>query len=140
MDIKTTVILFRHGSYEEQSLDEEGRKQASEACSSLSAQGFIPTIILSSPVDRAMETAKVAEEMFHAPLYPAYDLADYNPDKLLSMIQDGECTLMVGHAPSLAEFANLLLGRQEVQKLDKGQFCIITFTEEPGFGRGTLVK
>jgi phosphohistidine phosphatase SixA len=139
MNKTTTLILMRHGSYEGQDLTSKGKSEVESSLTQLLDHEIFPKKILTSPLVRAMQTAEIALEYFEADLIVENALKDFNSSALLEKIEEGQCTLMVGHAPDLAPFANQLMGQSKIKGFEKGALCIISFDRNVAFGKGQLV-
>lgn len=152
-----TLILVRHAkaanrhkhlSDLERALTPGGQKDAKRAARTLKAKGIVPSLLVSSPANRALETAHVFAAELDYPIHKialkqsAYDAMDAEP--LFSMIRETEdhhdTVLLFGHNPSLEEFASsLLLGFES--DLPKAGVVEISIDKEswrdilPGDGR-----
>lgn len=121
-----TLILVRHAkaadrhkhlSDLERALTPAGQKDARRAARALKSKGVIPSLFVSSPANRALETAHVFAAEFDYPIHKislkqaAYDAMD--AETLFNVIRETEdhhdTVLLFGHNPSLEEFASSLL-------------------------------
>lgn len=152
-----TLILVRHAkaadrhkhlSDLERALTPGGQKDAKRAARVLKTKGIIPSLFVSSPANRALETAHVFAAELGYPIQrialkqSAYDAMD--AEALFSVIRETEdhhdTVLLFGHNPSLEEFASsLLLGFES--ELPKAGVVEIAIDKEswrdilPGDGR-----
>jgi phosphohistidine phosphatase len=149
-------ILFRHGiavdrqgwdgEEEERPLTPKGVEKARQAAAGLLHLDLAPTVLLASPLIRALETAKLIRETFHlreelrqcAELLP-----DAPPDKLFSVLASfpaEACVICVGHEPHLGWTAGLMMFGKSVAglKFKKAGACCIRFEEDPRPGTGIL--
>lgn len=148
------IYLLRHGIAEEQkpghpdsdrSLTGEGRRKVREVLAMTREAGVAPTMILSSPYRRAVQTAAIAADVF-----------DYKEEFLrTSVLEPGaqpgdaweeirihkgeEQLLLVGHEPLFSTLGAYLLGSPEL-KIDFKKGAVLRVDVEQ-FGpqpRGTL--
>jgi len=94
---------------------------------------------------RAVQSAQIIAEVLPAPITREKALGNnFDDDRLLNVIKNtitgGEAVLFfVGHAPSLASFAERLVGEPCLPEgLPKSGAAIVTFDEEVTFGKGQL--
>jgi len=119
-----TIYLVRHAKSSwdfpemedfHRPLNSRGKKDAPRMGKFLSSAGILPDLILSSPAERALKTAKkITTELgiksdkivLESSLYHAW------PDRLLKVITEQNdvhsSVMLFGHNPGLTEFANLL--------------------------------
>src|SRR6185503_9767904 len=118
-------VLFRHGIAAERDewdgpdgdrpLTERGAKRVAQAAAGLSRLDVQPTHVLSSPLIRAIETAKIAHRSLRvrtAVRIVDALLPDAPPDRLLSLLHDlpaESCVLCVVHEPHLGMVAGVML-------------------------------
>lgn len=97
-------------------LTEKGRKVQGDVSRFLRKRELVPTLVLTSPWTRAVQTAEILVEVARVgrPPVPCEPLAD-EPD--LVRLQDfagnqppGAIVAMVGHSPWMEDLASLLLG------------------------------
>ena len=149
-------VLFRHGIAAERDewegpdearpLTERGAKRVAQAAAGLSRLDVQPTYILSSPLVRAIETAKIAHSSLRvrtAVRIVDELLPDAPPDRLLSILHDlppESCVLCVGHEPQLGMAASVLLsGRASASfPLKKAGACMIELSAIVKPGQGLL--
>lgn len=122
----------------ERPLSGPGESGALEACRRLSASGFVPDLIISSPFLRADRTAGIAAGVFPAAsrrTSPA--ISDGPLGSLLELIADilpGRArVLLVGHQPLIGAAAGFLLG-QESFDLSPAGFVRLDTGKGPGTG------
>ncbi|MFM8552838.1 MAG: phosphohistidine phosphatase SixA [Nitrospiraceae bacterium] len=149
-------ILFRHGiavepeewkgSEAQRPLTPKGAERVRAGAAGLVELGVTPTHILSSPLLRAFDTAKIIRDTLRTRLEIRIcdELApDASPDKLvplLAALPEDACVICVGHEPHLGETAGVLLFGQPVTglSLKKSGACGIRFEGVPKSGQGTL--
>jgi len=149
-------VLFRHGIAAERDewegpdaarpLTERGAKRVAQAAAGLSRLDVQPTHILSSPLIRAIETAKIAHRSLRirTTVHIVDELLpDASPNKLLSILHDlppESCVLCIGHEPHLGLAASVLLsGRASASfPLKKAGACLIELSTPAKSGQGVL--
>jgi phosphohistidine phosphatase len=149
-------ILFRHGiavdpqawdgEEEERPLTPKGIEKTRQAAAGLLRLDVAPTVLLASPLIRALETAKLIRETFHLRddlQQSAELLPDAPPDKLFSVLSSlpgDACVICVGHEPHLGWAAGLMLFGEPVAalKFKKAGACCIRFEEVPRPSAGAL--
>lgn len=122
------LIIMRHGqspsvveagvkSDEDRPLSDQGRRDARRQAGRLAEKGFIPDLILTSPLLRARQTASEAARAFKdKPRVESFDaLANQLPgDELYRRLLDygprPGLVMLVGHMPQLAELFTALAG------------------------------
>ena len=120
------IHIVRHGEAEpasqevsdgERKLTAEGRRQSQLLGSALSVLDNIPTLILTSPLRRALETTEIAvRAMTTTNRRPPIRVLDrlspeFRTDDLLSALPIESTSLMlIGHQPTLGELAGILIG------------------------------
>jgi phosphohistidine phosphatase len=149
-------ILFRHGIAVERDewkgadgdrpLTEKGKQRVREVAAGLSRLDVQPTLVWSSPLIRALETAKIVQRLLH--VRAAVEvvealLPDAPPDRLLSILHDlppESCVLCVGHEPHLGLAAAVLLTGKPSQAFPfkKAGACLIELSVPVKPGRGVL--
>lgn len=118
-------LLFRHGiaydredwrgSEHDRPLTDKGRQRTKQSSKGLLVLGLIPTHILSSPLARAHQTAKILQSLMPAapPLKICTELApDVAPRALISLLNNlpsDAVVVCVGHEPHLSTTAGMLL-------------------------------
>ena len=149
-------LLLRHGiaverdewegSDADRPLTERGAKRVAQAAAGLSRLDVQPTHVLSSPLIRTIETAKIAHRSLRvrtAVRIVDELMPDASPNRLLSILHDlppESCVLCVGHEPHLGTVASVLLsGRASVSfPLKKAGACLIELSIPAKPGRGVL--
>lgn len=149
-------VLFRHGIAAERDkwegpdaarpLTERGAKRVAQAAAGLGRLEVQPTHVLSSPLIRAIETAKIAHSVLRvrsAMRIVDELLPDAPPNKLLLILHDlppESCVLCIGHEPHLGMAASVLLsGRASASfPLKKAGACLIELSTPAKSGRGLL--
>ncbi len=130
----------------ERPLTGDGRKRVRETAEGLKSLGVELDWIVSSPLVRAAETAKIVEESLDqvVPL----DFSDTlspggTPESLLAFLAKEPTrrrVMLVGHEPDLSEIAGRLMGTRRANlALKKGGCCLIRFDEFPPSSAGELV-
>lgn len=125
----------------------EGRKRMEEIAQGLKKLGCKFDWIVTSPLLRAVETAKIlAEEQdTKAPLDFCEALRPGgSPEAVLSFLAkhpQHKRVIIIGHEPDLTEMATRLIGAGRSAHLGfkKGGCCLITFSEFPPKSPGELV-
>jgi phosphohistidine phosphatase len=105
-----------------------------------------PTHVLSSPLLRAIVTAKIVRRSLRVQAAVQIDdalLPDAAPNRLLSILQDlprEPCVLCIGHEPQLGMAASVFLsGRASASfPLKKAGACLIQLSIPPKPGQGVL--
>jgi phosphohistidine phosphatase len=152
------LYIMRHGiavdrgsaGYSDDSkrpLTPEGKKKMESLARGLMRLGFDVDWIVSSPLVRALETAKlVAGELAsNAPLDVSDELRPGgSAEALIAFLakhSNRKRVLVVGHEPDLSEMAGRLIGagRRAHLALKKGGCCLITFDDFPPKSPGKLV-
>jgi phosphohistidine phosphatase len=149
-------ILLRHGIAVERDewkgadgdrpLTEKGKQRVREVAAGLSRLDVRPTQVWSSPLIRALETAKIVQRSLQ--VRAAVEvvealLPDASPDRLLSILHDlppESCVLCVGHEPHLGLAAAVLLTGKPSQAFPfkKAGACLIELSVPVRPGRGIL--
>ncbi len=151
--MSTTIIAIRHAKPKSEGyadeklrpLHEEGIATQRTMTQHIADKGYAPTSIYSSPILRAVQTAEILAEKFSLDVNQTEALG-YALDRsaLLSLIpppDNNQTLVLVGHAPNLAEFINDLVGEMVLPEgLSKSGTAILSFDEQPGFGKATFVE
>ncbi|MGH7216485.1 MAG: SixA phosphatase family protein [Nitrospiraceae bacterium] len=127
-------------------LTERGAKRVAQVAAGLSRLDVQPTHVLSSPLIRAVETAKIAHSSLqvHSVVQIVDELLpDAPPNRLLSILHKfppESCVLCIGHEPQLGRAASVLLsGRASASfPLKKAGACLIELSIQVKPGRGVL--
>ena len=128
-------------------LTEQGKKKMHEIAEGLKKSGFEADWIVSSPLVRAVETAKIISGVLgpNVPLEISETLGPgAAPESLLGFLakhKNRKRVLVVGHEPDLSEVAARLIGagRRSSLAFKKGGCCLISFHEFPPQSAGQLV-
>ena len=149
-------VLVRHGSAVERDewegsdadrpLTERGAKRVAQVAAGLSRLGVQPTHVVSSPLIRAIETAKIVRRSLrvHAAVQIVDALLpDAPPNRLLAILHDlppESCVLCVGHEPQLGMAASVFLSGRATPSfpLKKAGACLIELSIPPKPGQGVL--
>lgn len=132
------LIAMRHaravdhsdsGRDRDRPLSAEGRADASAQAQRLKALGIVPDRLLTSPAERAVETAARVSEILAPGLEPEPVAAVYEAPagELIEVLEEypGDEVLLVGHNPTLSELASWLGG--ERVGLSAGGFAVLEF-------------
>ena len=119
-----TVYLVRHGKAAgrdtempdfERTLIERGRNDSMEVAERLQKQGVNPSLIISSPAARAIQTARIFAENLKYPkkkILTRKALYDQTDDAILDILHsiddEHDTVMLVGHDPSFSYFAGIL--------------------------------
>ncbi len=136
------LILARHGAAEdhgskpdpERALVDKGREQATMMGKVVAATLGVPGAVWSSPLRRAVETARGAMAAMGLKTEPKLT-TDLGPggdaEQLAWLAHRSGCDLLmlVGHQPDLGLFAARLLGMRSEIDLKKGAFTVIETTD-----------
>ena len=146
------VHLLRHGIAEdhaasdaERALTPEGRKKLKQVLQVAAASGLEPSMIVSSPYKRAMQTAEIAaaEFKFKDKIVELGALVpDSTPRKAwdeLRAFRDQPEVIVVGHEPLFSQLAAFLLGTPELMiDFKKGGILSIEMTQVGNAPRAAL--
>jgi phosphohistidine phosphatase len=144
------LYLLRHGIAENQSatgrdedrsLTEEGRQKLHRVLKRAASAGVAPSLILSSPYKRALETAEIAgsELKYRGEILRVGSLTpDSSPPSVWSEIRDHRdetSILLAGHEPLFSSTVALLLGSKhqmvDFRKAALVRIDIESFGQEP---------
>jgi phosphohistidine phosphatase len=148
------LYLFRHGIAEDakpgrsdanRALTEEGKKKTAEVVKAARRAGVEPSLIISSPYVRAVETARIAAQGFEhkGDIVSTDTLVPHgSPEKVwaeLRAYREEAAVLLAGHEPLLSHLAAYLLAspalRIEMKKAAMVRIDVETFGAVP---HGTL--
>ena len=148
------VYLLRHGIAEKESasgndadraLTAEGKRKLRQVLKTAAESEAAPTVILTSPLKRALQTAEIASEIlgYKERLLESRALL---PSSTVEQVWDeirvhqGEpALLLVGHNPLFANLSGYLLGSPDVQvDFKKGALLRIDFEHFRAQPRGVL--
>lgn len=149
------LILMRHGKAlsvgeggitrdADRPLSDEGRKVTRDVADALVALGFEPTIVLTSPLTRALQTATTAAERWGNPaIHTCQALAcGGTPDAVAEALRRhaAPCAVAVGHMPDLAGLASYLIAGSTGAGIvfRKSGIALIHFAGTPRAGAGSL--
>ncbi len=127
------------GPDEERPLDKKGRKEMKRVAAFLVDHGVSPSMLLSSPLSRAYETAVIVAEDLELEVTEDAALAPgFNVDKLAGLLRQyaGQDLMLVGHEPSFSETIAALTGANV--KLAKGGLARVDL-DDPSQLRGQLI-
>ncbi len=144
------LILLRHGKAEERhplgdgarALVEKGRDQSRRAGRLLKAAGFLPEIVLTSPLLRATQTADefCAAAGLPGPVVQGWLACGCTPETVLSELlafRDFHRVAIVGHEPDFSAFIQWsMVAHGTSVKLKKGAMAALRIT--PPNRHGTL--
>jgi phosphohistidine phosphatase len=149
-------VLLRHGIAVERDewegpdadrpLTDRGAKRVVQVATGLARVGVQPTHVLSSPLIRASETAKIAHRSLRVrsavQIVDAL-LPDAPPGRLLSFLHNlpvESCVLCVGHEPHLGMMASVMLSGKPSTAFPfkKAGACLIELSGQAKPGRGVL--
>jgi phosphohistidine phosphatase len=149
-------VLLRHGIAVERDewegpdgdrpLTERGAKRVAQVAAGLNRLDVRPTHVLSSPLIRAIETARIAHSLLRvrsAMRIVDELLPDAPPHRLLSILHNlppESCVLCIGHEPQLGMAASVFLsGRVSASfPLKKAGACLIELSIPAKPGQGVL--
>ena len=148
------LYLLRHGAAEdgsshtpdeERALTAEGRRKLRTVLEAAAKAGTNPTLLLSSPLKRAIQTAELAKNMlkYKGDVLQSKALV---PGSTVEQVweeirghRDEQSLLMVGHNPLFSELSGYLLGSNEIEvDFKKGAILRVDFERFPSKPKGTL--
>ena len=122
-------------------LTEKGRGQSERLGRFLSAQGFAPDLLITSPKVRAVETAEIVARALDASLAVDDRLAGplglATVEAVLAAHGDPEAPVLVGHDPDFSDLLAALCGAAGVT-MRKGAFARLEIDRPLQPGTGTL--
>jgi phosphohistidine phosphatase len=148
------LYLLRHGVAEESSaelpdteraLTNDGRRKLRQVLEAAAAAGLDPTLILTSPLRRAVQTADIAQDVLNykgevlrtnalAPGATAEQVWEE-----VRVHRDEQRLLLVGHNPLFSELSGYLLGSNNIQvDFKKGAVLRIDLERFPPKPKGVL--
>jgi len=148
------VYLVRHGIAEDggpktpdvdRALTPEGRRKLRQILELSSAAGVEPSLILTSPLRRAVQTAEIARDVFKY-ANPIVRCKALSPGGSVEQVwdevrahRDESALLLVGHNPQFSELAGYLLGAREMRvDFKKGAILRIDFESFTARPQGIL--
>lgn len=148
------LYLFRHGIAEDakpgrpdanRALTDEGKKKVADVVKAARRAGVEPSLIVSSPYVRAVETARIAAEVFEhkRDVVRTEALVPHgSPEKVWAELRDYReetAVLLAGHEPLLSHLVSFLLAspalRVEMKKAALVRIDVESFGAMP---HGTL--
>ena len=148
------VYLLRHGIAEDahsgmsdadRALTQDGRRKLRRALEAAAQADVRPSLILTSPLKRAIETAEIAEEAlgYKGKLVRTQALSPgSNPQEAWAEIRsrrNESAIMLVGHNPLFGALGGYLIGAPDAQiDMKKGAILRIDFEHFPPQPRGTL--
>jgi phosphohistidine phosphatase len=147
------AIAFPHGTPgvrdDDRTLTEEGMNRMRKAAAGLRNLGYVPDLLLSSPLIRARQTADILLEEFgkgvEVKITPALAPSGSRQNLYRQISQIGKkrnSLMLVGHQPSLGEIAGEIAwgSPDHFVDLKKGGACAIEIESVEGIPRGTLIS
>ncbi len=148
------IYILRHGIAEdapagqpdaERALTSDGRKKLRSVLRSAAASGVAPSLILTSPLKRALQTAQIAAEIleYQGELLRTRTLEPNSSPKAvwdeIRVHKDEARILLVGHEPLFGRLMAYLLGSPELQvDFKKGALACIELDRFPAEPHGVL--
>ncbi len=148
------LYVFRHGIAEisgpgqsdsARALTDQGRKKVAEVVRTVKRAGFQPSLIVSSPYLRAVQTAEIAaaELKYHGQVVKTEALVPHgSPEGVWAELRDyreESAILLAGHEPLLSHLVAHLLAAPALRvELKKGAMVRIDVETLGAVPRGTL--
>jgi phosphohistidine phosphatase len=148
------AYLLRHGIAEEErsglsdadrALTQDGRRKLRQTLNTASLADVQPTLILTSPLKRAVETAEIAQKVlgYKGELVRTESLLpDSSVEEVWEEIRthrNQAAVVLVGHDPLFTNLAGYLLGAPDLQiDVKKGSVVRIDFESFPSKPKGIL--
>ncbi len=142
------LFLLRHAKTKatagELELSAEGREQVTRLIQQMQKRDLVPSLILSSPLCRAKQTAEmVAEALDYSSIHMESWIGEGLPAERflreLAVYQEFESVLVVGHEPDLSRMVEYLLSVQSgAVKFKKGTLVWLQGITPPS--RGATLK
>ena len=138
-----TIYIVRHAKAEDKSasgkdfdrkLTDKGIRTAEKMGNRLAKKHILPDIIITSPAQRALQTAQIIGEMIKYPDKIIQDSTIYNSSALSLMqiikssCEDMQSLMLVGHNPSLTDLLNYLCP-SDIENLPKAGIAGIKISE-----------
>lgn len=146
------AIALPHGTPgmrdDDRTLTEEGIDKMRGAAAGLHRLGYVPELLLSSPLIRARQTSEILLEEFgkdvRVKICPALAPSGNRMDLYREIAQTGnkrDSLMLVGHQPSLGEIAGeIAWGTPDCfVDLKKGGFCAIEMEEIQRIPKGNMI-
>ena len=149
----TTLVFIRHaqaddGDYPDdlaRPLSDQGKETMRAMAQLLDSHDIRPNYILSSPYKRAVQCADIIQEVLPCDIevQPAIAYDDFDEDFLIDRLNppfEEETFFLVGHDPTLSDFAKHLVGADCLPTgLSKAACAVVEFANEIHYGTGELV-
>jgi phosphohistidine phosphatase len=148
------IYILRHGIADdaaagqpdsERALTSDGRKKLRSVLRTAASAGVAPSLILTSPYKRAVQTAQIAVELFDykGELLRTKALEPNSSPKMvwdeIRVHKDEVRILLVGHEPLFGRLMAYLLGSPELQvEFKKGALACIELDRFPAEPHGVL--
>ena len=131
------LYLLRHGEAVDESvagsdamrwLSQRGREATRDTAEAVRAKGVIPTVIFSSPLVRAVQTAEIFASIvrysgaieIEPALVPAGSRSSALQKRVQSLAPEAHC-VWVGHEPSLSQISHQVLGVEDAGEFEKSE-------------------
>jgi len=133
----------------DRALTQEGIRKMQQAAAGLRSLGYIPELLLTSPLIRASQTAEILLEAFGNKVELKVTSALAPSGKRQELYREiAQCAkklnslMLVGHQPSLGEIAGEIAwgSPERYIELKKGGACAIEMESTQGVPKGTLVS
>lgn len=133
------LILMRHGKAEpyaetdaQRPLTQAGREKAASSACAIKNAGYLPSILLTSPLLRARQSAQIAGDILGLAPQTAEELDGRLSAKglieyALALLQRTDCVMLVGHNPNVSLAAGIL--RREYTPFAAGSFAVFDLTD-----------
>jgi phosphohistidine phosphatase SixA len=111
----------------------KGEKQQHSTNQYLRESGMRIGCIYTSPVRRAVETAEIVGKSFLCPVVVEEALGNtFREERLIAIIQDSpfDTMCLIGHAPTLPDFAQSLAGKTPVPDIGRSSALIMEVEKE----------
>jgi len=146
------ISILRHGTAEDKApgesdaqrrLTKDGKRELKAVLRLARRAGWVPDVILTSPLTRALETARIAETELECQvaLETKALLPDVAPAQVWRELREhhgAKEIMLVGHEPQLSRIAAFLLEAPLVIDFKKGALLRIAVEDSHGPPRGVL--
>lgn len=138
-----TLIIVRHAhalpayeagvnSDDRRPLSAAGKEKAAITAARLQHLGIKPTLIITSPLLRAEQTACILAETLHAPVEKSFELNGLKDERdvcgfLQEQLARTDCVLAVGHNPNVTYVTHALTG--QVRTFLPASFAVINMDD-----------
>ena len=129
----------------DRALTDKGHAESNQLAAALQKHGVQLALVVASPLMRARQTASCMLSHWAHPVPALTECEEIAPDgkpgKLSKFLrkQKVESVAVVGHMPSIGEYAAWLIGSKKAQvDLDKAGVACISFPNGPRKGKGSL--